>query len=97
MKRSDVNHQVLVTEERELLWHANTPQMYPLKQLKDALGLALEQEVSITDESSAIEWAGQPSYVVAGRDDNIKITRPNDLKLASFYLAQQREENQQCE
>ncbi|MET0951154.1 MAG: 2-C-methyl-D-erythritol 4-phosphate cytidylyltransferase, partial [Pseudomonas sp.] len=36
--------------------------------------------VSITDEASAIEWAGQSPRLIEGRADNIKVTRPEDLE-----------------
>jgi 2-C-methyl-D-erythritol 4-phosphate cytidylyltransferase len=36
--------------------------------------------VAITDEASAIEWAGQSPRLIEGRADNIKVTRPEDLE-----------------
>jgi 2-C-methyl-D-erythritol 4-phosphate cytidylyltransferase len=77
------------TINRSNLWHAFTPQMYKTDELKLAIEKALEQGLEITDESSAIELAGLPSLLVLGRRDNIKITRPEDLALATFYLEQQ--------
>ena len=44
---------------------------------------------AITDEASALEIAGYHPKIIEGRPDNIKITRPEDLALAEFYLAQQ--------
>ena len=76
------------TIERSNLWHAFTPQMYKTVELKQAIEQALEQGLAITDESSAIELAGLPSLLISGRRDNIKITRPEDLALAAFYLDQ---------
>jgi len=78
------------TVDRSNLWHAFTPQMYKTVELKQAIEQALEQGKEITDESSAIELAGLPSLLVLGRRDNIKITRPEDLALATFYLEQQK-------
>ncbi|MBL4940094.1 MAG: 2-C-methyl-D-erythritol 4-phosphate cytidylyltransferase [Colwellia sp.] len=77
------------TVDRSRLWHAFTPQMFKAKELKQAIEQAQAKGLIITDESSAIEYAGLPSLVISGRRDNIKITRPEDLTLASFYLAQQ--------
>lgn len=77
------------TVEREGLWHALTPQMFRLGLLRDTLTDALAEDVTITDEASAIEWAGYRPLMVAGRSDNIKITEPLDLPLAEFYLQQQ--------
>jgi 2-C-methyl-D-erythritol 4-phosphate cytidylyltransferase len=39
-----------------------------------------------------MELAGYSPRLVEGRSDNIKITRPEDLLLAEFYLRQQEEE-----
>ncbi len=80
---------VKCTEQREGLWHALTPQMFPFGLLKNALQDALENNILITDESSAMEYAGYQPLLVEGHADNLKITRPEDLALAGFYLQQQ--------
>jgi len=90
MKRADDNGLVMGTEPRAGLWHALTPQMFRLNLLQASLQRALEQGMSVTDESSAIELAGYCPRLIEGHADNIKITRPEDLALAEFYL-QQRE------
>jgi 2-C-methyl-D-erythritol 4-phosphate cytidylyltransferase len=82
------------TIDRRHLWHAFTPQMYKTAELKQAIEQAMELGLDITDESSAIESAKLPSLLVQGRRDNIKITRPEDLALATFYLDQQQNEQQ---
>lgn len=74
------------TVEREQLWHALTPQMFPLKSLLNNLQSALAEGFEVTDEASAMEHAGAQPVLVSGRSDNLKITRPEDLKLAEFYL-----------
>ncbi|EGU60094.1 2-C-methyl-D-erythritol 4-phosphate cytidylyltransferase [Vibrio nigripulchritudo ATCC 27043] len=86
MKRSDATNSIQKTVERKNLWHALTPQMFRCQDLKDALQDALEKGVAITDEASAMEWLGHQPLLVAGRSDNIKITQPEDLALAEFYL-----------
>jgi len=77
------------TVEREGLWHALTPQLYRTNELIDAIFQAQKNNDVITDESSAMEYAGYSSLLVEGRGDNIKITRPDDLALANFILSQQ--------
>ncbi|MDX2370640.1 MAG: 2-C-methyl-D-erythritol 4-phosphate cytidylyltransferase [Colwellia sp.] len=91
MKQNSQEHPNTVgsTIDRSNLWHAFTPQMYKTVELKQAIEQALEKGKEITDESSAIELAGLLSLLVLGRRDNIKITRPEDLALATFYLDQQ--------
>jgi len=77
------------TVPREQLWQALTPQFFPLKALKNALQQALHNNEMITDESSAMEIAGYKPQLVLGNEENIKITRPDDLRLASLYLQSQ--------
>ena len=90
MKRQRTNKTIVdCTIERDMLWHALTPQYFPALQLKKALEKALNQQVNITDESSAMEFAGFAPKLVQGHEDNIKITRPDDLRLASLYLQSQ--------
>ena len=86
MKRTDQLNQVTATVERDQLWHAFTPQMFRLVDLKTALSKALAAGAQITDEASAMEWAGHRPMMLEGQGDNIKITRPADLELAEFYL-----------
>ncbi|NMP17657.1 2-C-methyl-D-erythritol 4-phosphate cytidylyltransferase [Thalassotalea sp. Y01] len=89
MKRANSSGQIAYTEERENMWHALTPQMFPHRLLIDALANGLAENAAITDEASALEYAGQSAHLVSGREDNIKITRPADLPLAAFILSQQ--------
>lgn len=77
------------TEQRDGLWHALTPQMFRLGELHNALKQALEQQINITDEASALEAIQQETLLVEGRSSNIKITRPADLELAEFFLQKQ--------
>lgn len=91
MKRATPQQPTMVvhTEARSNLWHALTPQFFPAGQLRKALSAALTQGQEITDEASAIEWAGGKVQLVKGCASNIKVTRPQDLALAEFYLSQQ--------
>ncbi len=86
MKRADISGQITETVCREGLWHAFTPQMFRLGALYKALSQALEQGQQVTDEASAMELAGFVPRLVEGHPDNIKITQPEDLALAAFYL-----------
>lgn len=79
------------TLDRSQMWHAMTPQIFPLPTLKHGLEKALENGVIITDEASVFEWLGHKPLLVTGRSDNIKITQPEDLALAEFYLSREKE------
>lgn len=93
MKRATIapgihHHPVIdATVDRTALWHALTPQLFPLALLRQCLSFALAQGVIITDEASALEYCGLHPVLVHGRADNIKVTRPEDLALAEFYLS----------
>jgi len=86
MTKSKVCSVIDHTVNREQLWHALTPQMFPLNSLLDNLQVALADGFEVTDEASAMEYGGAKPKLVDGRSDNLKITRPEDLTLAEFYL-----------
>ncbi|WP_081299164.1 2-C-methyl-D-erythritol 4-phosphate cytidylyltransferase [Gilliamella sp. wkB308] len=85
------------SEDRTYLWGAATPQLFKVGELKSCLQIALNNHVPITDEASAIEYAGGHPLLVECRRDNIKITHPEDLALASFYLTNQMQKGDICE
>ncbi len=79
---------ILGTLDRQLIWRALTPQMFRYGMLKTALE-ETASDPRVTDEASALEIKGFTPKIVEGRPDNIKITRPEDLALAQFYMEQQ--------
>ena len=79
---------IVGTLDRSHIWRALTPQMFKYGSLKNALEIA-EGNPAITDEASALELQGLQPKIVEGRPDNIKITRPEDLALAQFYMEYQ--------
>ncbi len=96
MKRQNVGKSIATvakTIKRENLWHALTPQYFHAASLKNALEKAQLEDKEITDESSAMEFAGFSPRLVHGYEDNIKITRPDDLRLASLFLQAQNSDN----
>ncbi|MDG3089018.1 2-C-methyl-D-erythritol 4-phosphate cytidylyltransferase [Vibrio hannami] len=90
MKRGNDEQDIDSTVDRNNLWHALTPQMFKIKELRDALEQALDANVVITDEASAMESIGLAPKLVAGRTDNLKVTQPEDLALAEFYLSREK-------
>lgn len=88
MKRAGEGDFVRETVNREGLWHALTPQMFRLGQLRDAMQQNMDQGRIVTDESQAMELAGLSPMLVRGRQENIKITHMDDLMLAKIYLKQ---------
>jgi len=74
------------TLDRSQVWQAQTPQMFRYGLLEDCLRKALDNKVNITDEASALEWAGHSVKLIEGSASNIKVTTPEDLALAEFLL-----------
>ncbi|MGL4476085.1 MAG: 2-C-methyl-D-erythritol 4-phosphate cytidylyltransferase [Shewanella sp.] len=86
MKRANSDGTINTTESREALWHALTPQLFKADELASNLAAALAAKVAVTDEASAMEWAGIAPGLVSGHSDNIKVTHPDDLALAGLLL-----------
>ncbi len=72
------------TINRNNLYAALTPQLFPYQQLIDALRKS--DKKSTTDEASAFEQSGIKPLLIKGRSDNIKLTYVEDLLLATFIL-----------
>lgn len=89
IKRADQRGRIDATLDRRRIWRALTPQLFPAGALHHALDGDL---TNVTDEASALEAAGRHPALVAGHADNIKITLPEDLPLARFYLGIQEQE-----
>jgi 2-C-methyl-D-erythritol 4-phosphate cytidylyltransferase len=77
------------TLTREHLVLAQTPQAFRIEVLREAFERARRDEYYGTDESSLVERLGLPVAVVRGSERNIKITKPDDLILARFFLQQE--------
>lgn len=69
--------------ERADKWLAQTPQMFRLGDLQQALQAAGS---AVTDESSAMEFLGKAPRLVAGSAQNFKVTYPQDFALAQAVL-----------
>ena len=80
---------VVKTVDRKNIWRALTPQVFRFKILRDAVQLASKSGQIFTDEAQAVERAGHPVKIILGHQDNIKITYPDDLRLAQYLLTLQ--------
>ncbi|WP_288462724.1 2-C-methyl-D-erythritol 4-phosphate cytidylyltransferase [uncultured Pseudomonas sp.] len=88
LKRVGRDGRVSETVDRSQVWLAYTPQMFRLGALRDALSAGLAAGAAITDEASAMEWAGHAPRLVEGRADNIKVTTPEDLQRLQSVFAE---------
>jgi len=85
--RETVKRQIgdrLETVSRESLWLAHTPQSFRTHLIVKAHKLAKAVGFDSTDDAALVERLGQPVAIVEDSYDNIKITTPADLFLASF-------------
>ncbi len=89
LKRVGDHGVVESTVDRKNMWRALTPQMFRYRILRCAIETALQQGILVTDEASAVECAGHEVKMVRGSERNIKITTPEDLDLASYYLTRE--------
>jgi 2-C-methyl-D-erythritol 4-phosphate cytidylyltransferase len=78
------------TIPRERIVLAQTPQVFHAALLREAFARAAAEGASGSDEAGLVERLGHDVYVVLGSERNLKITKPGDLDLAEFYLAQER-------
>jgi 2-C-methyl-D-erythritol 4-phosphate cytidylyltransferase len=74
------------TLDREQLFRVQTPQGFSYPIIKAALDKAKEDNFYGTDEASLAERIGKKVFVVQGDPKNIKITTPEDLKIAEAFL-----------
>jgi len=88
-------NRVAATVSREDKWLAQTPQMFRLGTLSQALAMAAPtQYATVTDEASAIEAMGLSPLLVAGSAENFKLTYPADFALAQAILESRAGHNQ---
>lgn len=87
LKRTGHDAAIIETVDRAQLWHAQTPQGFPLAMILDAYRRAAQDGVDATDDAALVERYGGRVVIVDGDVQNIKVTRPGDLALAEFLLA----------
>jgi len=89
LKRATSTQRVDKTEPRESLWQAQTPQMFRYGLLKHALETFGSN--TPTDEAQAVEKLGYSPKLVLGERNNLKVTFPEDMDMASMLLQARRQ------
>lgn len=85
--KSEEGGRVSATVPREHKWLAQTPQMFRLQALHDALAAVADSGFAgITDEARAMERLGQRPRLIEGSAQNFKVTYPADFALAEAIL-----------
>ncbi|MCC7144913.1 MAG: 2-C-methyl-D-erythritol 4-phosphate cytidylyltransferase [Phycisphaeraceae bacterium] len=89
---------VTATLDRAATVEVQTPQVFSKALLEKAYAqirdgkIAGEALKGVTDDARLVEMLGETVYVVAGEATNLKITRPDDVKLAEAILKESGQE-----
>lgn len=94
IKIADLKGFVADTPARSLVWQIQTPQVFDKKLIIDAYARLIDQEknilaqgILVTDDAMVVEYFTEtPIKLVQGSYENIKITTPDDLKIAEILL-----------
>jgi 2-C-methyl-D-erythritol 4-phosphate cytidylyltransferase len=87
LKRVNSRGVVVDTVDRAELWQVQTPQAFQSALLWRAFQKAMERGFYATDEAALVEALGETVVIVPGTCLNLKITTPDDLKMAEAILA----------
>lgn len=88
VKRAAERGRVLDTPDRNALWYAQTPQVFPRDVFDRALARCRAVGASPTDDAAMAEFAGLGEVrMVTASPCNLKVTRPEDLVAAEAYLS----------
>lgn len=90
LKRTDGDHFVSGSVERENVYAMQTPQIFRREILEQAVALVAARQLSITDDVSAVQHLGRKVFLVLNDEPNLKITFPADLALAEALLTHRR-------
>lgn len=94
LKTAGEDGAIIGTVDRATTWRIQTPQVFKAELIKGALTKAMKQGLPLTDDSSAMEVLGVTTYLVEGDEENIKLTKPLDMLLASAILRERREHHE---
>jgi 2-C-methyl-D-erythritol 4-phosphate cytidylyltransferase len=87
LKKVSAAGRVMQTVDRAGLWTAQTPQALYYSLIRDAHISARQSGASVTDDAQLLERLDLPVQIVSGDGFNLKITAPEDLKMAEALLA----------
>ena len=87
IKKVNSKGEIIDTPPRSDLWCAQTPQGFPVEQLKNAHRKAISNGWSVTDDASLFERLGIPVKIYDAGPSNIKVTTPFDLVIAESILS----------
>ena len=94
IKLADDDCNIESTPERSKVWQIQTPQAFSYDLIKEAYTILIKQEeegistsIPVTDDAMVVEYfLNQKVHLVYGSYENIKITTPEDMLVASAFL-----------
>ncbi len=89
LKKIDSNGHVAETLDRQLIYQAQTPQIFRYELLREALLDAVKHGVAISDESAAVERLGHKVLLHVGQRSNVKLTYSSDVAAIEATLREQ--------
>ncbi len=89
IKKADKNLRVISTLDRNSLWQVQTPQVFAYRLMLKAYENLKNRKGGFFDDASLVERLGQKVKIVQGHNMNIKITTPEDLRIARAILKTQ--------
>ncbi len=92
LKAADNNGFITGTPDRHCLWRVQTPQVFARELYEAAMTKAIQKGWDFTDDCQLMEKEGHPVKLVTGLDTNLKLTTPEDVRLAQAILHNDKEE-----
>ena len=86
LKQTDPNGFITATPDRSSLWRVQTPQVFAREPFCAAMAAAIKDGRDFTDDCQLMEQAGHRVKLVTGLDTNLKLTTPEDVRLAEAIL-----------
>lgn len=87
IKIADENQFAAKTPDRSRLWMMQTPQTFPYAKIREAYEKIIAGGLAVTDDAMALEMAfGEAVKLVEGSYRNIKVTTPEDLRMAEGLI-----------
>ena len=94
IKLADAEQNIESTPERSRVWMIQTPQAFAYPLIKEAYTTLIDQEekgiktsIPVTDDAMVVEYfLNQKVHLVYGSYENIKITTPEDMRIAEVFV-----------
>ncbi len=86
IKQADENRIITATPDRSTLWQVQTPQVFSLELYRRAMAAVASAGLDLTDDCQLVEYIGAKVTLCESSYENIKITTPEDIAVATAFL-----------